>query len=185
MQTQPYHRINIFTGLKGAEVLKEAVQGANIIKTARRPLIVVGHRIMTATGLPAPLGDYAVKIAEARDIPICATADSKKYLIELGWEPESTLDFIDIVNHLKNKSWKGVLGQGFHDLVLFMGIRSDLLEQGLSALKHFADHLKTMTLDNEVFPHANYSLPNWQKGKQWQAFLNGLLEALSGAEKTT
>jgi anaerobic carbon-monoxide dehydrogenase, CODH/ACS complex subunit epsilon len=184
MQTLPYHRINTLTGLKGAEVLKDAVQGANIIKTARRPLIVTGHQIMISDGLPEPLGSYAIKIAESRDIPICASADSKKYLVALEWEPESTLDFIDVVNHLKNKPWKGVLGQGFHDLVIFMGIRSDLLEQGLSTLKHFAPHLKTMTLDNEILPHANYSLPNWRKGKQWQTFLDGLVEALTGQEKT-
>lgn len=179
MQTQPYHRINALTGFKGANVIKDPEKYANIIKTARRPLMVVGGRIMESDGLPRPLGDYALDIADSREMPICATAQSKKHLVELGWMPESTLDFIDIVNHLKNKSWKGVSGQGFHDLVIFAGIRSDLLEQGLSTLKHFAPHLKTMTIDNHVLPHANYSLPNWHKGKQWQKFMDGVVEALS------
>lgn len=184
MQIQPYHRINVLTGLKGATVTKDSEQYANIIKTARRPLMVVGARIMASNGLERTLGDYVLDIADSREIPICATAESRKYLVALGWMPESTLDFIEIVNHLKKKRWKGLLGQGNHDLVIFAGIRSDLLEQGLSTLKHFAPHLKTMTMDNHVLPHANYSLPNWHKGKQWKKFLDGLVEALTGQEQS-
>ena len=179
MQTQPYHRINTLTGSKAATVVKDSEQCANYIKTARRPLIVVGGRIMESGGLEKPLGDYVLDIADSRDIPVCATAESKKYMVELDWMPESTMDFIDIINHLKNNKWKGVLGEGNHDLVIFAGIRSDLLEQGLSTLKHFAPHVKTMTLDNHVLPHANYSLPNWHKGKQWVKLLSGVAEALA------
>jgi len=178
METQPYHRIIMLTGLKAAQVLKETEQCANIIKGARRPLMVVGGKIGESDGLGRPLGQYAIEIAESRGMPICASAHSRGILMEMGWMPESTLDFIDIVNHLKNKSWKGLMGEGNHDLVLFMGIRSDLLEQGLSTLKHFAPHLKTLTLDRHVLPHATYSLPNWHKGRNYQKFLDGLTEAL-------
>jgi acetyl-CoA decarbonylase/synthase complex subunit epsilon len=178
MEMEPYHRVNTLTGLKGAQVLKETEQCADIIKTARRPLMVVGGKIGESDSLGRPLGEYAIEIAESRDMPVCATAHSRGVLMQLGWMPESTLDFIEIVNHLKNKRWKGVVGEGNHDLVLFMGIRSDLLEQGLSSLKHFAPHLKTLTLDRHVLPHANYSLPNWHKGKNYQKFLDGLVEAL-------
>jgi anaerobic carbon-monoxide dehydrogenase, CODH/ACS complex subunit epsilon len=183
MDNQAYHCVNTLTGLRGAQVLKEADQCSNIIKTARRPLMVVGGRIGESDSLARPLGDYAIDIAESKDMPICATAHSKGILLQRGWMPESTLDFVEIINHLKKVRWKGVKGDGNHDLVLFMGIRSDLLEQGLSTLKHFAPHLKTMTLDRHVLPHANYSLPNWHKGKNYQKFLDELVEALKAGKQ--
>ena len=75
--------------------------------------------------------------------------------------------------------WKGVKGEGNHDLVIFFGIRSDLQNQCLSVLKHFAfGHLKTMTLDKYYFPHADFSLNNIRKDKDWKAFLEDLTKSL-------
>lgn len=179
MKAQAFHRVNVLTGHKGATIIKDAVQCADLIKKAKRPLLVTGGKVMQEKGLAKPMGEYAIEIAETIDMPICATADSTKDLIELGWMPESTLDFVDIINHLKNSDWMGVGKEGNHDLVIFMGIRSDLLERGLSTLKHFAPHVKTMTLCNEVLPNANYSLPNWTRGNKWHGFLEGLIESLS------
>jgi len=179
MKAQAFHSVNVLTGHKGATIIKDAVQCADLIKKAKRPLLVIGGMAMQEKGLAQPMGEYAIEIADAINMPICATADSSKGLIELGWMPESTLDFVDIINHLKKSDWMGVEKEGNHNLVIFMGIRSDLLEQGLSTLKHFAPHVKTMTLCSEVLPNANYSLPNWTKGKKWLGFLEGLTEALS------
>ena len=62
--------------------------------------------------------------------------------------------------------------------MLFFGIRTDLAEQTLSVLKHFAPHLKTMTLCKYYYPNANYSLPNFRKDEKWKAFLEGLIADL-------
>jgi acetyl-CoA decarbonylase/synthase complex subunit epsilon len=100
-------------------------------------------------------------------------------MIELETKPDSVYDAVEIVNHLKDPDWPGVRGEGNHDLVIFLGIRSDLEEQCLSVLKHFAyKHLKTMTLDKYYFPHANYSLPNFKREKRWKEFLESLLDNL-------
>ena len=64
------------------------------------------------------------------------------------------------------------------EVVLFFGIRTDLGEQALSPLKHFAPHLKTMTLCKYVFPNADYSLPNFKKDEQWKEFLESLVSNL-------
>jgi acetyl-CoA decarbonylase/synthase complex subunit epsilon len=183
MKTQAFHRVNTFTGHREATIISEADQCADLITKAERPLLIVGKRVLEEKGLDKPLGEYAIDIADAASMPICATADSTKSLIQLGWMPESTLDFVEIINHLKNKSWMGVKKVGNHDLVIFMGIRSDLLERGLSTLKHFAPHLKTMTLCNHVCPNANYSLPNWIRGNKWQGFLIGVIQALNEKNK--
>jgi len=103
-------------------------------------------------------------------------------MIELGTKPESTYDVVEIINALKDPEWKGVKKEGNHDVVIFFGIRSDLGEQGLSVLKHFAPHLKTMTLCKYYFPHADYSLQNYRKDEQWKSFLEGLIENLKKGE---
>jgi acetyl-CoA decarbonylase/synthase complex subunit epsilon len=120
-----------------------------------------------------------LELIQAAKIPVCATATVKGKLSELGLEPDSVYDAVEMVDALKDPNWGGVRGEGNHDLVIFFGIRSDLLEQCLSALKHFAfDHLRTMTLDRYYFPHANYSLSNFMREELWQDFLEGVIRSL-------
>jgi len=180
--TLPYHRVNVLTGTKTARLIEDASEYAQLVKRARKPLLVLGPRILITTVVDKPLAEYAVEIARTLDIPICATAHTKKKLIELGVEPASSYDIIEILNHLKDPAWKGVKGEGNHDLVMFLGIRTDLAEQGLSTLKHFASHLKTMTLCKYYFPNANYSLPNFRKDEQWKEFLDTFITDLKQKE---
>ena len=180
--TLPYHRVNVLTGTKAARVIEDAREYAYLIKRAQRPLLVVGSRALNTTLGDKLLIEYGVEIARVFDIPICATAHTKKKLLELGVEPASSYDIIEIINHLKDPEWKGVKREGNHDLVMFLGFRTDLGEQGLSALKHYAPHLKTMTLCKFYYPHASYSLPNYGKDEQWQEFLDNLITNLKRKE---
>ncbi len=116
-----------------------------------------------------------------------ATLDSdclmyRAKLLELGVEPASSYDIMEILNHLKDPEWKGVKKEGNHDLVMFLGFRTDLGEQGLSTLKHYAPHLKTLTLCKYYYPHASYSLPNFRKDEQWKEFLDNLITNLKSKE---
>jgi anaerobic carbon-monoxide dehydrogenase, CODH/ACS complex subunit epsilon len=174
----PHHLVNILTGVKGAQEMKDAKALARIIKKAARPLLVIGAQALELEIEGRPFIEYLVEIARAGKIPLCATAHTKKRLLELGITPESTYDLIEIINSLKDPEWKGVKGEGCHDLVLFGGVRTDLGNQGLSALKHFAPHLKTMTLCKYYYPHAAFSLPNFRKDEEWKAFLDELIAAL-------
>ncbi|MFC1968286.1 CO dehydrogenase/acetyl-CoA synthase complex subunit epsilon [Chloroflexota bacterium] len=179
--TLPYHRVNVLTGTKAARVQDDPVTFSDLIKKARRPLLVVGPQNLILSLDGKLLLEYALEIAKAGNIAICATAHTKKKMLELGVTPDSEYDIIEIINHLKDKQWQGVKKEGNHDLVIFFGIRSDLATQGLSTLKHFAPHLKTMTLCKYVFPHAAYSLPNLKDDK-WREFLEGLVSNLKGKE---
>ena len=174
----PRHRVNVLTGFKSARLIEDASEYANLIKKARRPLLVVGPLLLKS--LPdgkLPL-EYALDIAEAAKIPICATAQTRGKIVELGVQPDCVYDTVEIVNALKDPDWRGVKKEGNHDLVMFFGIRSDLGNQGLSTLKHFAPHLKTMTMCKHYFPHASYSLPNFKKDVNWQEFLENLIANL-------
>jgi acetyl-CoA decarbonylase/synthase complex subunit epsilon len=174
----PYHRVNVLTGIKSARLIEDAQEYAGLIQKARRPLLVLGPLLQKWSLDGKLLIEYALEIAKAASIPICATANVRAKMVELGVKPDSVYDAVEIVNALKDPNWRGVRKEGNHDLVMFFGIRSDLGEQSLSVLKHFAPHLKTMTLCKFYFPNANYSLPNFRKDEQWKAFLESLIDNL-------
>jgi acetyl-CoA decarbonylase/synthase complex subunit epsilon len=174
----PRHKVNVLTGIKSARLIEDPEEYANLIKKAKRPLLVVGPLLLTSTVDGKILMQYALDIAKSCNIPICATAQTKGKVVELGVKPDSVYDVVEIVNALKDPEWWGVRKEGNHDLVIFFGIRSDLGNQGLSTLKHFAPHLKTMTLCKHYFPHANYSLPNFKNDAKWQEFLESLIADL-------
>jgi anaerobic carbon-monoxide dehydrogenase, CODH/ACS complex subunit epsilon len=173
----PYHKVNVMTGTKSARVIEDAAEFAHAIKRASRPLLVVGSKALTMSLDGRQVIEYAADIAKAAGIPVCATATTRKRLAECGVEPASTYDLMEIINHLKDPQWAGVKKEGNHDVVIFMGIRSDLAEQGLSTLKHYARHLRTMTLCKYYYPNASVSLPNLKDGK-WKEFLGALITNL-------
>jgi len=178
----PYHRVNILTGTRTARLVEDPVEYAKQITKAQRPLLVLGPRLVQWSLDGRLLIEYALDIAKAANIPICATATVKAKMVELGTKPDSVYDIVEIINALKDPEWKGVRKEGNHDLVLFFGIRTDLGEQGLSVLKHFAPHLKTMTLCKFYYPHADFSLPNFRKDEQWKNFLGNLIDNLKKGE---
>ena len=175
----PFHRVNVPTGTKIASIVEDGEQYAALIKKAKRPLLIVGPRCLVNILDGKPLIDWAITIARAAGMPICATAHTKKALLEKGYNPESSYDFVEILNALKNPDWKGVKGEGNHDLVLLLGIRTDLASAGLSTLKHYAPHLKTMTLCRYYFPNSDYSMPNFRKEDKWLEFLNAMIQNLN------
>lgn len=177
--SQPYHYVNVLTGTKACKVSEEAKEIVNIIKKAERPLFVFGPEALKLSLENNQVIKYAVAIARAINSATVATAHTKKRLLEFGVVPDSCYDLIEIINHLKDPEWQGVKKQGNHDLVIFLGIRTDLANQGLSTLKHFANHLKTLTLCKYVFPQATYSLPNLSD-KKWKVLLDDLIQGLGG-----
>ena len=176
--SMPYHKINVLTGTKSARTIKDGAKYAAIVRKAERPLLIVGPRCMADSLNGRSVLDWALEVARAGNIPICATAHTKKELLEKGYTPECSYDIIEILNCLKNPEWQGVNNEGNHDLVLVFGIRTDLASAGLSTLKHYAPHLKTMTLCKFYFPHADYSMPNFFEDKKWQEFLNDMIANL-------
>ena len=174
----PFHRVNVLTGVKSAIILDSASDYAALIKQAKRPLLVLGPRLLEESLGGTLLLEWALEIARAANLPTCATAHVKGKMVSMGVKPDSEYDAVEIVNHLKDPKWQGVKKEGSHDLVIFFGFRTDFGNQSLSVLKHFAPHLRTMTLCKYVFPNADYSLPNFRKDEDWQTFLEELISGL-------
>jgi len=176
--TSPYYRVNTARYTKVARVIGEPADWAHLIKAAKRPLFVIGpqtleHKIGEKLHL-----EHCLEPAKAANVPVCATAHTKKRISELGVTPESSYDTVEIINAPKDQNWEGVRQEGNHDLVIFSGIRCDFVERGRATLKHFAPHLKTMALCRYGHPNADYVLPITRDDKRWKEFLEGLIAAL-------
>lgn len=140
-----------------------------MIQKAKRPLMVIGPLIKDS-----PILELATNIANKWNIPIVSTGDAFKSLNEVGVESKP-YGVVEIVNILKDPDWKGINGEGQHDLVMFIGVIYYIGSQGLSTLKHFAPHLKTLTLCKYFHSNADASFPN-MKDEEWIKYLKKLAE---------
>ena len=140
-----------------------------MLKKAKRPLMIMGPLVKDS-----PVLALAAQIAEKWNIPIVSTGDAFKALNEANIESRS-YGVVEIVNLLKDPEWKGINGEGQHDLVLFIGVIYYIASQGLSTLKHFAPHLKTLTLCKFFHSNADASFPN-MNDEEWIKYLEKLAE---------
>lgn len=177
MSVKPWQISNI-PGPKTASVLKSGEAAAKIIKRAKRPILIVGARIVKETAAGEPLVKYVVELAKL-GIPVVATAHSRKILLENGVKPVATMPLINITNMLKDPEWRGFDGNGGYTHAIFFGITYYLQSQMLSALKHFAPKLVTISLDKEYHPNATWSFPNLSD-EEWKEALDKLVSALKG-----
>jgi len=80
----PYHFVNTMTGTKYAKLIEDPAEYAHMIKRAARPLLVIGSWALSKSLAGKPVIDYAVEIAKTLNIPVCATAHTKKKLLEMA-----------------------------------------------------------------------------------------------------
>jgi acetyl-CoA decarbonylase/synthase complex subunit epsilon len=138
-----------------------------MLQKAKRPLMVMGPLINNS-----PIQALAIKIADKWEIPIVSTGNAFKSLNNLGVTSKA-YGVVEIVNLLKDPQWRGIKGEGQHDLVVFIGVNYYMGSQGLSTLKHFAPHLKTLTLCKYFHTNADASFPNL-KDEEWIKYLEKL-----------
>ncbi|RLF11968.1 MAG: CO dehydrogenase/acetyl-CoA synthase complex subunit epsilon [Thermoprotei archaeon] len=151
---------------------------ASMIKRAKNPLLIVGSYMYEVELGGKPLIDYAIEISKKGKCTIIATAHTLKGFIERGC-PVKSMSLVDIVNRLQDPTFTADPAKAPpHDLVLFLGIRYEFASQGLATLKHFAPHLKTLTLCKWYHPNASWSFPN-VKDEEWKKLLDDLVQALS------
>ena len=141
-----------------------------MIKRAKRPLFVVGPIIKED-----PLLKLTIDIAKNWNIPIVTTGDAYKTLRDRDLD-SNPYGIVEITNLLKDPEWKGVNGEGQHDLVMFIGCIYYIASQGLSTLKHFAPHLKTLTICKFFHSNADASFPN-MKDEEWSIYLEKMKTA--------
>lgn len=135
-----------------------------MLERAKKPIMILGPLVTEE-----PLINYSANIAESWDLPLVTTADAYKAFKDKGVET-SSYGIVEIVNLLQDPEWEGVNGEGQHDLVVFLGCIYYITSQGLSTLKHFAPHIKTITLCKYFHSNADASFPNMED-EEWFKYL--------------
>lgn len=148
---------------------------AKLIKAAKRPLLVVGGAALKEKWGNKLLIDFVAELAKI-GIPVVATAHTYKALKERGVEPAAIMTVADVTDRLQDPNWS-IDGKGPHDLVIYVGVSYQLQSQMLSALKHFATYLRTISLDRYFHPNATYSMPNLRED-EWEQALNNVIAIL-------
>jgi acetyl-CoA decarbonylase/synthase complex subunit epsilon len=171
----PWETANI-VGPKNALILAPE-NFAKLARTAKRPLLVVGgNATKEGVGLP-DLCDYAVKLARLLKAPIVVSPGVFSKFERNGMVTVFCMGIEDLVNRLKERNWKGLDGKGNYDLVFFVGGIYYFQSLMLAALKHFAPHIKTISIDRFYQPNANFSFINVPEGK-WKDGLDAMLKQL-------
>mgnify|MGYP001117270558 FL=1 len=166
-------------GPKRALVITKPEVAAAMIKRAKRPILIVGHKATEIELEDKNLIDYMIELAKNANLPVVATAHTISEFLKRGYRPAGWMPAVDIGNRLTDSQWSGLDGKGPYDLALFVGLPYYMEWTILSGLKHFAPNLKTITLDNVYQPNASWSFPNISL-KDWMENLKLIIEKVGG-----
>ncbi len=148
-----------------------------MIKSAKRPVLIVGPESAEQKVGNEKQIDQLIRIAEAGGIPIVATSRTVAEFAKRNYKPVSWMPAVDIANRLRDPEWTGAEEKGQHDLAILTGMKYYVEWLLLSGLKHFGGKLRTISLDRYYQPHANWSFPNISQ-QEWEqsliAIQNGL-----------
>ncbi|MEM3506258.1 MAG: CO dehydrogenase/acetyl-CoA synthase complex subunit epsilon [Candidatus Bathyarchaeia archaeon] len=172
-KAEPWQKAEIPGPIKALPVTKPEVIAA-MIKRSKRPILLVGNKALENDGFGV---EFSIKLAKTINISTVATAHILKEFKNRGFQPNSWMSLMEIANRLSDPEWKGLDGISNYDLVIFLGFNYYLQWTVLSSLKHFANHLKTVSIDRFYQPHANWSLTNLSI-EEWKKFLTEVLDLL-------
>lgn len=181
MATAEPWQIAEIPGPKKALVVTKPEIVAVMVKKAKHPILVVGHLAVETELENGKLIDHVIAFAKKTKIPVVATAHIVGEFLNRKYKPADWMPAVDIANRLADPKWKGIDGEGQHDLALFVGLPYYMEWTLLSGLKHFAPHLKTITLDNVYHPHASWSFANISQ-KDWAENFKAMLEKFEGGK---
>lgn len=175
----PWQTANI-VGPKNALLLNPE-HGARLLKAAKRPLIMVGANAnKDSVGLP-DITQYVFRLARAIKARVAVSPAIWPQFRDSGTTQVFGLGLEDLTNRLKDKEWKGFDGKGAYDYILLIGGVYYFESQMLATLKHFAPHLRTVSLDRFYQPNANFSLPSMAVDK-WRDGLETMIRQLGGKD---
>jgi len=174
---RPYQKANIPGPEMGVTVNDPKVM-ANILKTPKKKVFVIGSESLTWELDGKKLVDYFIEIAKKLDCDVVGTGHVYKYLkdkFENGNLYEMPL--INLTDRLADKDWEGLDGEGQYGMAIFCGHLVFYVSQTLSRLKNFTNWVRTVDLDKFSHPNARFSLPNITDA-EWKEFLEELIKNL-------
>jgi acetyl-CoA decarbonylase/synthase complex subunit epsilon len=176
MSAKPW-QVGDIPGPKQAHILRLEMF-PKIVKTLKRPLIVVGSRKDAFED--GDIANYLVMLAKLINSPLVVSPSLFKNFMKFKDAKVICMGIEDLVNRLKEKDWKGFDDRGNYDSVLFIGGIYYFQSLMLSTLKHFAPHLKTFSLDRFYHPNAEFSFENMSK-ERWVQEFKGVVEIIKSS----
>jgi len=177
-RAEPWQSAEIPGPKKALPITKPEIVAA-MVKKAKRPILIVGHKAAEIEIGEERLVDYLIRFADSSKAPLVTTAHILKEFAERGFTPAASMPAIDIANRLRDPEWKGVDGKGQHDLALFAGLPYYMEWLILSGLKNFCPELRTVSLDRFYQPNASWSFPNLGL-EEWKKKLDAVENQLKG-----
>ena len=176
---RPWQRAEIPGPIK-AFIIEKPESLAALMKRAKRLVIVVGNKLAYTEELGTEPEEFLVSMAKALKAHLVATGKNFRSLREKGYEHIYLMPAPEIVDRLRDPSWRGLDGGGQYDMAVFAGFPYYYEWVLLNGLKHSAyKHLKTISLDPYYHPNATFALPNLLP-KDWCNYLKAVVKALSG-----
>jgi acetyl-CoA decarbonylase/synthase complex subunit epsilon len=178
MSDTPWQRAEVAGPKRALPLAKPEVLLA-MLKRSKRPILVVGHKIIELDSDGKKLIDFVIGMSKAGKIPIVATANTVKEFINREFQSVASMPVMDVANRLTDPEWKGLDGKGAYDLAFFVGLPYYMEWLILSGLKNFASNLQTISLDGFYQPNATWSIPNISS-KELREFFETLILKLGG-----
>ncbi len=150
-----------------------------IIRRSKHPVMIIGHLAAETAVDDRKMIDYLIDIGRSRSIPIIATGDTNRALMHRGYAQATIMAAVETGHRLSDREWKGLDGKGPYDLAIFAGLPYYMEWTILSGLKHFAPHLKTLSLGNVYQPNASYSFTNIST-REWLKNIKAIIEQQEG-----
>ncbi|MEM1756447.1 MAG: CO dehydrogenase/acetyl-CoA synthase complex subunit epsilon, partial [Candidatus Bathyarchaeia archaeon] len=166
---QPWQTAEV-TSTKKARVINTVNVAVELFQKANRPILVVGSTVAEIEFNGKKMIDYVVELAYAAKIPVVATAHVVREFLNRNFKPAAVMSLMEIGSRIVDRNWEGIDGNGYHDMVIFIGLPYYMSYEILSALKNFATKIETVNLDNMYNPQATWSLPNLNE-KEWFNFI--------------
>jgi len=143
---------------------------AKLISKAKRPLLVVGTKI-----LDQELLDRVVKIAQKTNIPIAATGSSMPGFVDKDVNAKY-INLHQLGFYVTDKNWPGLDGNGTYDTLIVLGHIKYYINQVLSGTKNFSD-VKSIAIERNYIQNATMSFGNLSKADHYAA-LDELIDLL-------
>jgi acetyl-CoA decarbonylase/synthase complex subunit epsilon len=175
---EPWQKAEI-PGPKRALVITKPEVVSAMIRRAKNPLLIVGHKAAEVQLKGGKALDYIIQIAKRAGIPVVATAHIQGEFLKRDFHVDASMPAVDIANRLSDSKWKGLNSKGPYDLALIIGLPYYMEWLVLSGLKHFSSGLKTVSLDMHYQPQASWSFPNLSID-EWEKNLKIIIQEFGG-----
>ena len=129
---------------RAAAIFKQ--EGIDAIKRSKHPVMIVGHLAAEIGINDRKMIDYLIDLGKTRRIPIIATGDTNRALLQRGYTQATIMTAVDAGHRLSDREWKGLDGKGPYDLAVFAGLPDYMEWTILSGLIHFAPHVRAVSL---------------------------------------